>query len=406
MEVKLPTSLRIHGYSFRLKLVFVYSSLSSFVMGLYFVIIQFYLLELGFYPSQIGALFTIGGVTSAILTLPSGIIADKIGRAKMVFISTLSEVIALFIIASSSSFLHQAIAQLFMGLGWSSHAALSALIADIERKERLSDAYTFSFFLNNMLIAFGSFLGFIPPYLQKLGVGVIESYRYPLYFIALIFSIGMVFLTPLLKEKREAKAGREWRITSWRLLWRLGLVNLLIGFGAGLTIPIFNVYFYLKFGVGPEFMGPLSGIGSLIMSFLSIYINEIGKVKGKVRTIVGVEVIAIALLLGIVASRSFLLAGLFFIMRYVLMNVSSPLIEAFIMERIAVGERATFMSLINLAWNLPNSGSTFIGGILLEKWVELPPLLTSSLYAVAVLIFYSFFRKEDVEHRLDPAKSN
>lgn len=119
------------------------------------------------------------------------------------------------------------------------------------------------------------------------------------------------------------------------------MVNVLIGFGAGLTIPIFNVCFYMKFGAGPEMMGPLAGVGGLIMALLAVYLNEVGKVKGKVRTIAGAELVAIALLLGIVATRNFLIAGALFVLRYVLMNVTAPLINAFVMERIKVDERAT-----------------------------------------------------------------
>lgn len=342
---------------------------------------------------MIGMLMSVSGLSAAISTLPLGILADRVGRGKVVLGSALFMGFGLLIVASTGLFYLQVIAQVFVGLSWGAGGATAALIADLERGSRLSDAYTFQFFLFNIFMAFGGFMGFIPKSLSYLGV--LESYRVPFYVMAFLMLTGSVFLIPSLRKATKKGAEKKWKITSWWLLWRMGLVNVLIGFGAGLTIPIFNVYFYMKFGAGPEMMGPLAGVGGLIMALLAVYLNEVGKVKGKVKTIAGAELVAIALLLGIVATRNFFIAGVLFVLRYVLMNVTAPLINAFVMERIKVDERATLISLINLTWNLPNSGSTFIGGMLLERWVELPPLVTSFFYSVAVSLFYTFFRSSE-----------
>lgn len=67
----------------------IFSSILAFTLGLYFVILQYYYIELQFSPSMIGMLMSVSGLSAAISTLPLGIVADRVGRRKVVFGSAL-----------------------------------------------------------------------------------------------------------------------------------------------------------------------------------------------------------------------------------------------------------------------------------------------------------------------------
>jgi predicted MFS family arabinose efflux permease len=79
-----------------------------------------------------------------------------------------------------------------------------------------------------------------------------------------------------------------------------------------------------------------------------------------------------------------------------LMNMSSPLSDTFLMNMIAEDERATASSFNVVVWRLPNAASTVIGGSLLNGGdLSLPFYLCTALYVSSIALFYSLFRHAD-----------
>jgi len=92
-------------------------------------------------------------------------------------------------------------------------------------------------------------------------------------------------------------------------------------------------------------------------------------------------------------SPTALIAGPLYIVRAMLMNMSSPLSDTFLMNIIAEDERATASSFNAVLWRLPNSASTVVGGSLLNSGdLSLPFYLCTVLYVTSITLFYSLFR--------------
>ena len=76
------------------------------------------------------------------------------------------------------------------------------------------------------------------------------------------------------------------------------------------------------------------------------------------------------------------------------MNMASPLSDSFVMSGISPEDRGLASAINSIVWRLPNSGSTIIGGLLLQSGMySLPFFLAGGFYIVSVSSFYILFRK-------------
>jgi predicted MFS family arabinose efflux permease len=87
------------------------------------------------------------------------------------------------------------------------------------------------------------------------------------------------------------------------------------------------------------------------------------------------------------------LAITLYIVRAVLMNMASPLIDSYLMGIMTQEERGLATAINTVIWRLPNSASTILGGIILGAGIfDLPFYIAAGLYAIGIGLFYSQFR--------------
>jgi MFS family permease len=75
-----------------------------------------------------------------------------------------------------------------------------------------------------------------------------------------------------------------------------------------------------------------------------------------------------------------------------LMNMSSPIYQTFVMEKVESGARATVASLVSMSWNFGWAFSPILSGWLQVRFGFGPPfMLTIVLYSVSVAMYWAFF---------------
>jgi MFS family permease len=222
-------------------------------------------------------------------------------------------------------------------------------------------------------------------------------YRFTLYL-----SLAAVLLTivPLLliKEKnrplldRKERFGLVARVIRSPDVQRLVFVNMLIGIGAGMVVPFFNVYFYKVLNATTGQIGLIFSVGQIVMVAGLLIIPMLVGRFGKVRTIALTELLSIPFLILIALTMNIYLAAVGYIMRMTLMNMANPAISSFNMEIVAEQERATVSSLTQTGWYLLYAISTFISGIMMSRGSYLLPfLITCVVYVIAAVAYYVFF---------------
>jgi predicted MFS family arabinose efflux permease len=88
----------------------------------------------------------------------------------------------------------------------------------------------------------------------------------------------------------------------------------------------------------------------------------------------------------------FALAAGVYIVRSALMNMAGPLMDSFSMSIFPAEQRGLVSALSNITFRLPNSLSTYFGGLILGLGLlQLPFFIASAFYITGLTAFYIFF---------------
>lgn len=163
---------------------------------------------------------------------------------------------------------------------------------------------------------------------------------------------------------------------------------MLIGFGAGLVIPFFNLFLHYKLNVGTGVVGTImaySQVATIIGAFLVPYVS---KKLGRVFTVQLCQVLSIPFLLIISIAGNVWLTTFVFFMRSALMNMAQPALQSLTMEIVGDEERSALSSLMNLSNHITRGISASVAGFIMANIsYELPYYITAVLYITAILLF-------------------
>jgi MFS family permease len=379
------------------KLLYVASFANTVNSGLFFIILQYFLIQLGILGFALGIILALPTVAITIFTIPGGLIADATGRKKSVIFGYLLLGSALVTIPFTSNFVLLAVASFLSGVGSAFISASSgALLAGSMPRESLEQGFSFQYFIGNWAFALGAILAGLPILLLHMfGFSLLDGYRAA---ILLCSALNFFTLLPLSRLNTEtvAKGALRFRLESKRLIAKFMSVNVFVGFGAGLTIPLFAYFYSLKFGTDSGTFGLLSAVASVVGGFFFLAGPRISARWGPVKTIAVTAGCSIPLLVLIPLMPNFLLTIPFFVLRQSLINMNAPLVESTLMGLVKESERATASGVSQVAWNLPNGLGTPLGGAIMKSNPNLPPFLTAGFYSVYCVLWVVIFRNVDL----------
>jgi MFS family permease len=366
----------------------------ALALGFYEVAITVFLPLEGISVADVGVLLTVLGLTTVIFSIPFAVLSDRYGRKHIMIAGSL--VASAFILApgiTTNVFLID-LSAVAGGLGEAMFLSTwNAYLADTTT----ADARAATFSLSFMTFTIASGVGtFIPGLYPLVPADLLTAHR--LTFILLAMAC---LATPLSVSRwavnmkptfsRRGILPRK----SLGIIAKFSAANLMIGLGAGLIIPLIPTWFFLRFHITDVFSGPLVAASNIMMGLTALGAPSVAKRIGLVRGIVVTQGLSTIFLLSIPLSPSPIVAGPLYVIRAVLMNMSSPLGDTFLMSKIAEDERAIASSFNVIIWRLPNAASTVIGGSLLNSGnLSLPFYLCTILYVTSITLFYALFRKE------------
>jgi MFS family permease len=177
------------------------------------------------------------------------------------------------------------------------------------------------------------------------------------------------------------------------VLLKFSGINSLIGLGAGFIIPLIPTWFFLKFAVPDTYSGPLLAVASATMGLGAVFSPRLAVKVGSVRAIVLTQGLSLVFMVALAFEGNVLAAAITYVIRAMLMNMSQPLQDSYLMS-IVVPEQRGFASSVNsVIWRIPNSITTIAGGVILYSGnFALPFILAGAFYAVEISLFYPTFR--------------
>jgi MFS family permease len=237
------------------------------------------------------------------------------------------------------------------------------------------------------------------------------------WFLSLIPAL---LLKEFVKKKDAGERGPPIsfrNLQSRRTISELLVADGLISVGAGFALPFLNVYFKQGLNTNEVYIGTTFAIGSLCLALASFTAPFASGRLGKVKAVFTTRTLSVPfiLLLGYTALRPglagvALLASFAYVARTTFMNMSGPISQAFSMELLLPGERATFVGLDSATGQIISGWASLLGGLMIAGGDFATPFLIMAIfYLSSNLLFLRFFRKAravGLESELGSATNN
>ncbi|ADN51761.1 MFS transporter [Vulcanisaeta distributa] len=371
------------------------NSLSGIIWGANSVILSIYMLSIGISTTLIGVILGLFSLINALGSLVVGYLTDFMDRIKLfTVLSTISG--SLILLMTTGMPMIVSIAYLLTAL-FNRYVVLTAIVGEFAKQRNVSDeVFSLSSSFNVVFSVVGSAMAVLPSYLGRLG--------YELIFIAEAIAVYLTIplvlnairhLDPTIANVKIERISLKdlGRLRSSWLIKRL-LPEALIGLGAGVIIPLFSLWFYLKFHINIASLGIVYAISNATLALGTLMAPTISRLlRSRVISVVMLEGLATGVLAIMPSIYDLPLLLALFIIRNTLMNMANPLLTSLINELVPREERGRVFGLWNMISSIPRAIGPGIGGYLMDiGYLDMPLYITSILYATAVVLFYALLR--------------
>jgi MFS family permease len=393
---------KLRLFSRNARLYLAYTIVIGVAFGIYRLVFNFYVLGLGYDQSFLGKVLTANSLTALLVALPAGYLGDRLGRKYTLFLSSVAASVAVL-----GMVLWHAPTGLFaMNVLFGAAQSLGAvtlgpfLMENSGEKER---TYLFSFASGLQMIAasVGNWMGgWLPSTLGAArGVPATSATAYGMAIVA-VAAVASLSVLPVLaiRRRRQARPGKldlspfQYARQRPRLLTKLLLPTLVTSLGAGLFMPFMNIFFREKYNMPDETIGNLLAIGSLAMAIGLLVAPPLADRYGKIQVVVISQAVSIPFLIILGFAPFFWLSACAYLVRLSLMNMSGPVYQSFVMERVDEQARATVASLVSMAGSFGWAFSPTVSGWLQVNYGFNPVFaLVIGLYIASIYLYWRFF---------------
>ena len=371
--------------------------------GLIGVLLGVYLAELGLDAGTIGLIVSAGLAGAAAGTFLVTFLGDRLGHRRVLLATTVLSAAGGVALALSSHPVvlgFAAVIGMVNGMGRDRGAALvveqavlPAMVSDAER--------TMAFARYNVLQDIGHALGGLAAGLPALlqGSGILAqapSLRWSVVgYAALSLAPAAAYLrlSPAVETLGVSRLRRVSPESS-RILWKISSLFAVDSLAGGfLTTALLSFFFYQRFGVGLEAIGPIF-FGARVLNALShIGAAWLARRIGLVNTMVFTHIPSSLLLVSVAYAPSFPLAAVLFLLREGLVEMDVPTRQSYVMAVVRPEERTLASGVTHLvrmgAWAVAPA----FAGVMMENVSLMLPLLIGAGMKIAYdLLLWRAFR--------------
>jgi len=172
----------------------------------------------------------------------------------------------------------------------------------------------------------------------------------------------------------------------------LTLVQVVIGLGAGLFIPYFNLYFVRHLGASTALFGVIDGGANAINAVLTLLAPLVALRIGKINTITATRLISLPLLLVIGLSNLLPLVAVLYLFRQGTMDMSLGIFQVFSMEAVPRRRLGLANSAYQVASQVAPALTTPLGGLIIARAGYTPVFIGGALlYLLAIALLWGRF---------------
>src|SRR3954452_18624534 len=350
-----------------------YTLVKGIQLTLHNLIFPLYAYSLGYNQEAIGRLNATGALMVFIASVPMGMLADRVGRARLLAISGLLSPLAMAGLGLSHSL--PALVVWFLlqnGLSVIYWSATSPLLIGSVSPERRVRAFSINSFFLWGVGAIGSAIG---GFVTAIAAGVlgVSSQDTAALRIALLFNAALVFVGGLplwgIRNVEAASDGAGGRtrmgLAELRLYGRLLVPDVLQACGAGAIIGFLPLFFALRYGLGPGTLGWLFTATGVLGGISALSAPALARRLGELRAIGGLMG-GVAVCMVLTVAAPFLAGAIIFEgLRAAVRGTIDPIYTSYAMSRATPERRGTLAGLYNVTY-----ATGFSLGPLISGWLQ------------------------------------
>lgn len=362
-----------------------------------------YVRSLGFGEEEVGQVLMASGLGVVLATVPSAWAYDRLGPRRTCVISALGVAGSTAALVHSTTLPWLLFWSAMLGGSFMLHRVIAApFLSSVSEARQRTQLFSAEFATHTVASVLGlSVAGVIARLLAEGGLAETEALRDTLYLAAGLSACAALFYRRLPGRALDEIANPFAALLvlkrkHWHLWWRFCVPHVLVGLGAGLTIPFINLYFTDRFGLDTDALGYVMAASQITMTVGVLATPRLVARFGLLRATILTECASLPFFLILAFTHQFGLALVAFVFRAALMNLAHPMWRNLMMDVTPREWRAGVNGISMLCWNAGWAASNQAGGWIIEHsagWVRegsdgyvLPMLITTAAYLVAIAL--------------------
>ncbi|WP_019156201.1 MFS transporter [Robertmurraya massiliosenegalensis] len=411
-------SVQIKSYNKNIKLSILANVFAQIGFGIFMVIYNFYIRELGYDEQVNGQVISLTSLATALILVPAGMISDRFGRKKVMLIGS---ILTGFVFLLRGIFEAQSLLLILAFVTGLTMAfiTVSSIPWLAENSKPLQRVHLFSMYSAVMTGAsvIGNLFGGIFTDLFSLFLSPLMSIRLTLIIAGLFYFFSFIPIAKF-KETREIKQEKKipWKEKvhqqreGFKMIFLFAIAQLIIGIGAGLVIPYLNLYFADRFMASNSIIGIIISLGQAATAIAMIIGPLMVRKFGEVKAVVILQLSSLPFLLLTAYTENLVLAAVGFLFRQALMNAGNPIQTSLMMSKVNDSVKGLANSInqmvFNLGWAVMGPVSTGIVVMYGAYWgYAMVFTITASLYLIGSIYFLTVFKSINRPNSSSTAKS-
>jgi MFS family permease len=417
------------------RLYLISNALSGITLGIIQILYNLYLIALGYHTDFIGQILFIGTLGAGLAIFPAGICIDRFGGKSVLIWSSV-----LIGVAGAGQILFHTplpllISAFIVGVGGAFVLVLNIpFLALHSSPEERSELFSLNIVLSLITVVIGEAVGGVLPIWFRtlpwlmsplpswaswilVSQPLARSYQLSLLLAGVIAAPSFIPLF-LLQDDRPQRQEHAAPLVSVRLslqkslariaAWRripvptllfsplsvMVYIQMLLGLGAGLLLPYFNVYFVQRLGASSALFGAIDAAANILNAVMTLLAPWLVLRLGKVVALIVPRVLSLPLMLFIGLTHSLPLAATLYPLRQGLMDMTQGILQVFSMDVVSQQHRGLANSSYQAAYQVMWAIGASVGGALIA-WSGYVPVFicTTILYTLALVLLWGKWGK-------------
>lgn len=400
----------VRSYSPDIRLYLIYTLLVNVAIGVFALLLNLYLVQLGLRENFIGAFNALYTLAIAGTSLSMGWLLNRYGVWKCVAVGT-----AGFVVVSASLTLVTT-PVLLLALSALSGVAtgfvltpVMPFIVELTRSRQRADVAALVFSLTSVATVIGSLVGGWMPRLLAITFGLelpgTMAFRLTLLAGLVVAAFGLVPLQRMSSQrKRNRPADSAAEATQSGLLELpqgdvrqrvivFVLVGGLMSLGAGAVFPFYNV-FLLELGTPAGQIGTIFAVGWMLAAVVGLSAPAIARRLGSQKAVSLVRMVPVPLFIAMAIQPGLAIAVLVHWVRISSVSLGWPIDSTYISEVLPDKARTSVFGYRSAAWNVGFSISSLVAGVSIVRYGYGPSFVAYAVFMTAAMaLFYAYFSR-------------